>query len=233
LKTRHSPVDVSAVLELDERRRAAITEVDRTQGRPQRNFQEDRRAEESRPGHAEIQRHTREMGEKISALDAHARDRGISSASSCSAIPNMPHESVPRGEDAIGQRRRARMGPTKRPSISNPRTTSRWARRWACSISSARPAVGCGFPQFIGLGARLERALIQFMLNLPRREARLHRDRAALRRDHATMTRHRPIAQDGRGHVPRRSRRPLADSDREVPVTNIHREENHPRAAAA
>ena len=29
LKTRHSPVDVSAVLELDERRRAAITEADR------------------------------------------------------------------------------------------------------------------------------------------------------------------------------------------------------------
>ena len=29
LKTRHSPVDISAVLELDERRRAAITEGDR------------------------------------------------------------------------------------------------------------------------------------------------------------------------------------------------------------
>ena len=75
LQSRHSPVDISAVLELDERRRAAITEGDRLKN--ERNSVSKKIGELKKAGQdtTEIQRQTREIGEQIAALDAQVRER--------------------------------------------------------------------------------------------------------------------------------------------------------------
>ena len=101
LKTRHSPVDVSAVLELDERRRAAITEADQLKAARNEISKKIGALKKAGEDTTEIQRQTREMGEKIAALDETVRGIEEEQRKLLLAIPNLPHESVPSGEDAL------------------------------------------------------------------------------------------------------------------------------------
>ena len=90
----------------------------------------------------------------------------------------------------------------------------------------------------MGAGARLERALISFMLDLHTAEARLHRSAAALHGQLQEPVRHRPAAQVRRRSVSllrcgrrSRARGEFKDNDHwliptaEVPVTNLYRDE--------
>ena len=166
LKTRGSPVDISAVLALDERRRAAITEGDRLKNSRHeisRKIGELKKAGQDTAG---IQRQTREMGERIAALDADVRAIEEEQRQLLLAIPNLPHESVPAGDDALdnvvvrewGQKRHFAFQPKDHVALGEALGLFDFER-------AARMS-GAGFPLFTGPGARLERALIQFMLDL-------------------------------------------------------------------
>ena len=63
--------------------------------------------------------------------------------------------------------RPSKPGANRKNSISRPSRTGRLANRSAFSIWSARPSLsGARFAVYMGAGARLERALISFMLDL-------------------------------------------------------------------
>ena len=225
LQTRHSPVDISAVLELDERRRAAITEAD--QLKSARNDISKKIGELKRAGQdtAEIQRQTRDMGEKIAALDAAVRDIEEQQRKLVLAIPNLPHASVPTGADALdnvvvrewGQKRHFEFTPKDHLALGE--------RLGLFDFERAARMSGAGFPLFIGPGARLERALIQFMLDLHTTKHGYTEVSPPYVVTTATMT--------GTGQLPKMAEDMYhAEVDdlwliptAEVPVTNIHREE--------
>ena len=225
LQTRHSPVDISAVLELDERRRAAITEAD--QLKSARNDISKKIGELKRAGQdtAEIQRQTRDMGEKIAALDAAVRDIEEQQRKLVLAIPNLPHASVPTGADALdnvvvrewGQKRHFDFTPKDHLALGE--------RLGLFDFERAARMSGAGFPLFIGPGARLERALIQFMLDLHTTKHGYTEVSPPYVVTTATMT--------GTGQLPKMAEDMYhAEVDdlwliptAEVPVTNIHREE--------
>jgi seryl-tRNA synthetase len=84
-------------------------------------------------------------------------------------IPNLPHESVPVGKDTSANRVVRSWG--EKPQLTNPADhVALGARRdlfnpdWAAKLS------GSGFICFTGDGAKLERALINFMIDLHTRE---------------------------------------------------------------
>ena len=86
-------------------------------------------------------------------------------------LPNLPHASVPVGASADGQRRGPPLGHEPRRSTSSRSRTGISARRSASSTSSARRSMsGARFTVLMGAGARLARALINFMLDLHTRE---------------------------------------------------------------
>ena len=225
LQTRHSPVDISAVLELDERRRAAITEADQLKGA--RNDISKKIGELKKAGQdtAEIQRQTRDMGEKIAALDAAVRDIEEQQRKLVLAIPNLPHASVPTGADALdnvvvrewGQKRHFEFTPKDHLALGE--------RLGLFDFERAARMSGAGFPLFIGPGARLERALIQFMLDLHTTKHGYTEVSPPYVVTTATMT--------GTGQLPKMAEDMYhAEVDdlwliptAEVPVTNIHREE--------
>ena len=225
LQTRLSPVDISAVLELDERRRAAITEAD--QLKSARNDISKKIGELKRAGQdtAEIQRQTRDMGEKIAALDAAVRDIEEQQRKLVLAIPNLPHASVPTGADALdnvvvrewGQKRHFDFIPKDHLALGE--------RLGLFDFERAARMSGAGFPLFIGPGARLERALIQFMLDLHTTKHGYTEVSPPYVVTTATMT--------GTGQLPKMAEDMYhAEVDdlwliptAEVPVTNIHREE--------
>ena len=225
LKTRHSPVDVSAVLELDERRRAAITEVDRLKAA--RNEISKKIGELKKAGQdtAEIQRQTREMGEKISELDAQVRAIEEEQRKLVLAIPNLPHASVPAGEDALDNVVVREWGHKKTFDFPPKDHVALGEALGLFDFERAARMSGAGFPLFIGLGARLERALIQFMLDLHVAKHGYTEIAPPYVVTTATMT--------GTGQLPKMAEDMYhAEVDdlwliptAEVPVTNIHREE--------
>lgn len=225
LKTRHSPVDVSAVLELDERRRAAITEGDRLKAA--RNEVSKKIGELKRAGQdtAEIQRQTREMGEKISALDAQVREIEDAQRQLVLAIPNLPHESVPSGEDALDNVVVREWGHKKTFDFEPKDHVALGEALGLFDFERAARMSGAGFPLFKGPGARLERALIQFMLDLHATKHGYTEIAPPFLVTTATMT--------GTGQLPKMAddmyRVPGDDlwliPTAEVPVTNVYREE--------
>ena len=225
LKTRHSPVDVSAVLELDERRRAAITEVDRLKAA--RNEISKKIGELKKAGQdtTEIQRQTREMGEKISELDAQVRAIEEEQRKLVLAIPNLPHASVPAGEDALDNVVVREWGHKKTFDFPPKDHVALGEALGLFDFERAARMSGAGFPLFIGLGARLERALIQFMLDLHVAKHGYTEVAPPYVVTTATMT--------GTGQLPKMAEDMYhAEVDdlwliptAEVPVTNIHREE--------
>ena len=100
LATRNSPVDIAEVLALDERRRAAITEADQLKNTRNDVSRQIGVLKKAGQDTSEIQRQTREIGEKIAALDNAVREIEAQQEKLMLAIPNLPHASVPRGRDA-------------------------------------------------------------------------------------------------------------------------------------
>ena len=225
LKTRHSPVDVSAVLELDERRRAAITEVDRLKAA--RNEVSKKIGELKKAGQdtAEIQHQTREMGEQISALDAQVREIEEAQRQLVLAIPNLPHESVPSGGDAMDNVVVREWGHKKTFEFAPKDHVALGEALGLFDFERAARMSGAGFPLFRGAGARLERALIQFMLDLHTTKHGYTEISPPYVVTTATMTGtgQLPKMADDMYHVPGDDLWLIPTA--EVPVTNVYREE--------
>ncbi|MBP8656668.1 MAG: serine--tRNA ligase [Kiritimatiellae bacterium] len=225
LATRNSPVDIAEVLALDERRRAAITEADQLKNTRNDVSRQIGVLKKAGQDTSEIQRQTREIGEKIAALDAAVREIEAQQEKLMLAIPNLPHASVPRGRDAAdnvvvrqwGQPRQFDFAPQDHVAIGE--------RLGLFDFDRAARIAGAGFPLFTGLGARLERALIQFMLDMHTTQ----HGYTEIAPPHLVTT----AAMTGTGQLPK-----MADDmyhasrddlwlipTAEVPVTNLYRDE--------
>lgn len=225
LRTRRSAVDVAQVLELDERRRAAITETERLKSERNEVSKKIGALKKAGADTTEIQRQTRELGEQIAARDAEIREVEEAQRKLLLAIPNLPHESVPEGEDAT-QNVVVREWGEKRSFAFAPKDHVALAESLGLvDFERAARMSGAGFPLFVGLGARLERALVQFMLDL-------HVARhgyTEIAPPHLVTT----AAMTGTGQLPKMAEDMyrLPDDDlwliptAEVPVTNVYREE--------
>ena len=225
LATRNSPVDIAEVLALDERRRAAITEADQLKDTRNDVSRQIGVLKKAGQDTSEIQRQTREIGEKIAALDNAVREIEAQQEKLMLAIPNLPHASVPRGRDAAdnvvvrqwGQPRQFDFAPQDHVAIGE--------RLGLFDFDRAARIAGAGFPLFTGLGARLERALIQFMLDMHTTQ----HGYTEIAPPHLVTT----AAMTGTGQLPK-----MADDmyhasrddlwlipTAEVPVTNLYRDE--------
>ena len=225
LRTRRSPVDVGEVLALDERRRAAITESEKLKS--ERNETSKRIGALKKAGQdtAEMQRITREIGERIAELDGEVRGIEEAQGRLLLAMPNLPHESVQAGGDASANVVVRECG-TKREFGFAPKDHVALGEALGLfDFERAARMSGAGFPLYVGLGARLERALVQFMLDLHANEHGYTEVAPPHLVSTATMT--------GTGQLPKMAedmyRLPEDDlwliPTAEVPVTNIFRDE--------
>ena len=117
----------------------------------------------------EVEQHVRQIGEQIAELNARATAAEDEQNNLLLQIANLPHESVPTGKDP-GANRVVR-GWGEKPRLTKPVDHVALGTRlnlfnpeWATKLS------GSGFICFTGAGAKLERALINFMIDLHTRE---------------------------------------------------------------
>ena len=81
-------------------------------------------------------------------------------------IPNLPHPNVPVGAHRGGQRGRVQWGETPTFDFEPLPHWELTERHGLVDFERGAKVAGAGFPFYIGKGARLQRALVQFFLDL-------------------------------------------------------------------
>jgi seryl-tRNA synthetase len=170
LSTRGLVLPVDEFRALDNERRAAITEAEKLLAEKNQASREVGKLRKEGADTTELQESSRLLGERIAALNLRAEELDKKYRELMAGVPNLPHESVPVGKSAednvviraVGAPRAFDFEPKAHWDIGPDLGILDFDR--AAKITGARFAV------YFGLGAKLERALINFMLDMHTRE---------------------------------------------------------------
>jgi seryl-tRNA synthetase len=233
LGRRHGGDDllVAQVLQLDEKRRKLLQESEGLKGERNRASKEIGALKAQGGDVAEKSAQMKAVGDQITALDRELAALEAEQTDLLLRIPNPPHESVPVGQTAADNRIERVVG---EPAKFDFQPKPHWelaAERGLLDLDAATKISGSGFIVYRGQGARLQRALINYLLDL-----------------HTTQHGYTEISPPflvreqsmiGTGQLPKftedmyrvEGEPPLfLIPTAEVPVTNLHREEILPEA---
>jgi len=170
LATRGFVLDVEEFRRADAERRAALTEAEQLRAQRNAESQEIARLRKQGVDTSERQQKVRELGERIAVLEQKVRDADEAFRTMLAGIPNLPHESVPLGGDSSANVEVKRWGePPQFDFVPKPH----WdlgPELGLLDFDRASKITGARFVVYMGIGARLERALIQFMLDVHTRD---------------------------------------------------------------
>ncbi|WP_106769507.1 serine--tRNA ligase [Paenibacillus faecalis] len=225
LKNRGKSLDLIADFpKLDARRRELLQESESLKNRRNTVSAEVAKLKKNRENADDLILEMREVSDRIKAMDEEVRELEAQISELSLAIPNIPHESVPVGaseEENVELRR------WSEPRKFDFEPKAHWDIAQSCDIldfEAAAKVTGSRFTFYKGLGARLERALINFMMDL-------HSDHG-----YEEMLPPYIVNRDslyGTGQLPKFEEDLFKIDDfgyyliptAEVPVTNYHREE--------
>ncbi len=222
-------VKIDEVLRIDTERRKAETGLQRLQSERNRLSKEIGARRSRKEPSEELEAEVREIGEQIASLTQRANTFDDTQRNLLLEIPNLPHDSVPMGKDPSANPVVRSWG--EKPQLTNPADHVTLGTRlnlfdpdWAAKLS------GSGFICFTGAGAKLERALIHFMLDLHTREHGYYEVSPPfiVRRDCMIGTSQLPKFEAdmyGLDDDPLERARLFLAPTAEVPLTNLHREE--------
>jgi len=166
LATRGFALEVEQFRELDVRRRAAITESEQLKAQRNAESAEISKLRKQGVDTSERQQKMREIGERTASLEGEVRTLDEQFRLWLAGVPNLPHESVPEGQsetDNVEVRR------WSQPRDFDFEPKAHWdlgPELKILDLERAAKITGARFAVYWGLGARLERALINFMLDV-------------------------------------------------------------------
>jgi seryl-tRNA synthetase len=154
--------------ELDERRRALISKRDDLKATRNRESQEIGRLMKSgQKEEAESRRAAvRDVGDQIAAAEAELATVEDELNELMTALPNLPHESVPVGANESANQEVRRWGAPPEFDFEPQDHLDLGTRLGILDMERAAKIAGARFSILTGAGARLERALINFCLDL-------------------------------------------------------------------
>ena len=165
MKTRSGEYDVDIVLELDRQRREILKEVEALKAERNRESAQVAAFKKEKKDASEIIARMKTVGEKIKALDDELGPVESGLRMAMLSIPNIPDKTVPIGkDDTENVEIRKFMEPTKFDFTPK----AHWDIGDALNIldpATAAKITGARFTVYRGLGARLERAIYNFMLD--------------------------------------------------------------------
>lgn len=217
--------DLGKFEDLDVRRRELIMETEQLKSRRNEVSQQVAVLKREKKDADSLIAEMREVGDKIKAFDEELRTVEESLDSLLMSIPNIPHESVPVGETEDDNVEARKWGNVRDFSFE---PKPHWDIATDLDIldfERAGKVTGSRFVFYKGLGARLERALFNFMLDLHTEEHGYMEVLPPYMVNRASMT--------GTGQLPKFEEDAfLIESEdyfliptAEVPVTNMHRDE--------
>jgi seryl-tRNA synthetase len=158
-----SPVDV--ILQLDEKRRALLSEVEKLKAERNVVSKEISQMKDAAARQSKIEA-MRVVGDKIAALDKEVAEVDVQLNAVASGIPNIPDPSTPVGKDENENVVMRTVGEKKKFDFE---PKPHWDLGPALGIidfERGTKITGSRFYVLSGAGARLQRALIAFMLDL-------------------------------------------------------------------
>ena len=170
LASRGFTLDVEAFQELDRRRRQCVTENEQLKAERNQATAEIGKLRKAGADTAAQQQAVRAMGERIAELDAEANKVDAEFRDVLARVPNVPHESVPVGQGEHDNVEVRRWGTPPEFSFTPKAHWDLGPELGILDLERAAKVAGARFAVYWGVGARLERALVQFMLDLHTRE---------------------------------------------------------------
>jgi seryl-tRNA synthetase len=166
LADRGTEIDVGALLERDATRRQVIQNLEALQA--ERNETSKLIGERKRAGEdaTEVMERMRAVGDEVKRLDAERKAIDEEIRELLLTLPNLAHESVPVGTDESSNREERRWG-TPREFDFEPRDHVELGEDLGIlDMGRAAKISGARFSAQFGMGARLERALAAYMIDL-------------------------------------------------------------------
>jgi len=155
---------INDVLACDEKRRAAETEKQALQSQRKQLAKQIGMAKGKGEDTSAAEAEARAINAKIDAIDAEVEITSQRQQEHLLHIPNLPHEACPFGEDETANPVVREWG--VKPSLSEPKDHVELATRHRLiDWDDATRVSGAGFAVYRGRGAKLERALINFLLD--------------------------------------------------------------------
>jgi seryl-tRNA synthetase len=225
IENKHEQIDLNQLLQLDEKRRSLISRTDQLkQDRNKSSALIPQLKKEGKDSKEEFAR-LKELSDRISSLDTEIRDLETQMDYLLLRIPNLPHPSVPVGENDSDNVVVREWG--KKPDFDfQPRPHWETGEMMGIlDLQRASKVSGSNFILLVGAGAKLERALISFMLDLHTKKHGYREVYPPHLVNRQTMT--------GTGQLPKLEEDMyMCEKDdlfliptAEVSVTNMHREE--------
>jgi seryl-tRNA synthetase len=166
LKNRHNPLSLDEFEKLEKERREILGEVEALKNKRNTASKEISVMKKNGENADALVAEMREVGDKIKELDARLKDVETKLTDILLHIPNIPKEDVPIGKDDTENPEIRKWGEPKKFSFE---PKAHWDIGTDLDILDAERAAkvsGARFTFYKGLGARLERACINFMMDL-------------------------------------------------------------------
>jgi seryl-tRNA synthetase len=171
---RHRGADPAVVLkdfrEVDTQRRQAITEAETMKARRNRASEDISKLKKAGQDAAAAIAETKDLREQIQTREKTADELDARLRDILSGIPNMPHSSVPVGHSAEKNVEVRRWGAPPTFDFAPKPHWDLGAELGVLDLERAVKLTGARFAVYWDLGAKLERALANFMLDLHTRE---------------------------------------------------------------
>ena len=224
LKTRNNDLDITPAIELDLARREILTQVEKKKAQQNEISKKIPQMKKAGEDTAAIFAEMKELSNEIKADDEKVREIDAKLRDFMLRIPNIPNDSCPVGTDDSENEEIRRNG-TPREFTFEPK--AHWDIGTGLDIldfERGTKIAGTRFTVYKGLGARLERAVIQYFLNT-------HTERGYTEIFPPYMVNRASMT--GTGQLPKFEEDAFKVQNNgffliptaEVPVTNLHRDE--------
>ena len=220
-----SAEQVDAVLRCDVQRRQAETQLQTLQADRNRISKEIGIKKKAGEDTSAIETQVRGMGEEIKLLNEEAAALDQEQRELLLSIPNMPHEQCPVGSDAAANPEVRVWGSKPEFAFAPKSHVDLGEKHGLFSFERGAKVSGSAFVCYMGAGARLERALINFLLDTQTREGGYTEVLPPLLVNAASLigTSQLPKFEEQQYRCERDDLYLVPTA--EVPVTNLHRDE--------
>jgi len=157
--------DIDKILELDQKRRSVIAEVEKLKALKRRVSEQIAGKKKNKEDSSEDIARMKEVGQKITDLDNNLRSLKEALDYHLLRVPNIPDDSVPAGADEESNVTIREWGKVETPDFEPLPHWELGEKLDIIDLAAGSKVAGSGFYVLKGQGARLQRALISFMLD--------------------------------------------------------------------
>jgi seryl-tRNA synthetase len=170
LADRASDADLDGLLRVDGERRELVFKADELKRKRNEVSQEIAKIKKAGEDAPALIEEMRSVGDQVSALDEEIREKDDQIRATLLAIPNIPHPSVPLGESEDDNREERTWGEPRSFDFEPISHADLGEKLGIFDFKRAAKIAGARFTLGIGAGALIERALINFFLDLHTKE---------------------------------------------------------------